>query len=351
MIIELKNGQSSSVLSRLSDHDLEIYNIQNNGKHFIVTSGDERQVDFKSIKSLSSVRNLINGVENPYYFASNDFKSNKTIVNVGNVAIGGKEIIIMAGPCAVENMEDTLQTARLVKKAGTHIFRGGAFKPRTTPHNFQGTKEKGLEILAHAKKETGLPIITEVMRETDIDLVSSYADILQIGSRNMTNSALLKSLGKAKKPILLKRSFSSGVKEFLKAAEFIIVNGNPNVILCERGIMTFETYTRFTLDISAIVAIRELSHLPVIVDPSHATGKPSFIPAMSKAAIAAGADGLLIEVHVCPEKMIKPGDGFQALVPAQLKKLVEDIKPFALAAGRQMSSTTNRGLEKADYSA
>ncbi|MDD5496033.1 MAG: 3-deoxy-7-phosphoheptulonate synthase [Candidatus Omnitrophica bacterium] len=271
----------------------------------------------------------------PYKLASRDFKKDDTIVDLGDdVKIGAKNLVVMAGPCSVENEKLLINIAKKVKSAGADILRGGAFKPRTSPYAFQGLGEKGLKYLAKAKKETGLKIVTELMDVRDIDMVSKYADIIQIGARNMQNFNLLKEVGKSKKPALLKRGMSSTVKEFLMSAEYILSEGNFNVILCERGIRTFEDATRFTFDINAIPLIKNLSHLPIIADPSHATGKWGLVGPCAKAAVAAGADGLMIEVHPNPEEALS--DGEQSLWPENFAKLMDELEAVATAVGREI---------------
>lgn len=271
----------------------------------------------------------------PYKLASRDFKREPSVVNVGGgVKVGAKKIVVMAGPCSVENKKLLIDIARRVKEAGATVLRGGAFKPRTSPYAFQGLGVKGLKYLAEARKETGLGIITELMDIRDIDLISKYADIIQIGARNMQNFNLLREVGKTRKPVLLKRGMSNTIKEFLMSAEYILSEGNFNVILCERGIRTFEDATRFTLDISAVPVIKNLSHLPIIVDPSHATGRWGLVGPCAKAAIAAGADGLIIEVHPNPEEALS--DGEQSLYPDNFKKLMVEIERVAEAVGREL---------------
>ncbi|MFH1227895.1 MAG: 3-deoxy-7-phosphoheptulonate synthase [Planctomycetota bacterium] len=247
----------------------------------------------------------------------------KTIVKVGKVKIG-EGFTVIAGPCSVESEDQAMDTARAVKKAGADMFRGGAFKPRTSPYAFQGMGLKGLQILEKAKKETGLPIVTEILDTRDVSWVSEYADVLQIGARNMQNFSLLKEAGKTDKPILLKRGMYSTIEEWLNCAEYILNGGNPNVILCERGIRTFETYTRNILDLSAIPAVKELTHLPIIVDPSHAVGKVSLILPMALAAVAAGADGIMVEVHRNPQEALSDKD--QALTPAQFSEMLKKVR-------------------------
>ena len=260
----------------------------------------------------------------------------KTIVNVGGVKIGGKKLVVMAGPCAVESRQQLLSTAKIVRKFGAQILRGGAFKPRSSPYSFQGLGEEGLKLLLLARLETGLPIVTEVMDTRRVELVGEYADILQIGSRNMSNFSLLREVGLAKKPVLLKRGMSATIEEFLLAAEYILSQGNDKVILCERGIRTFETAYRNTLDLNAIPMLKRLTHLPVIVDPSHGTGPRWMVGPMAKAAIAAGADGLQMEVHYEPEAALC--DGEQSLYPEDFEKLMEELSVLAPAVGREMQS-------------
>jgi 3-deoxy-7-phosphoheptulonate synthase len=271
----------------------------------------------------------------PYKLVSREFKSENSLVDVGNgIKIGGKRIIVMAGPCSVENTDLLYEIAREIKKSGAPILRGGAFKPRTSPYSFQGMGEEGLKILNQVGRELGLVTVSEVMDTRDVELVAKYVDILQIGARNMQNFNLLKEVGQTKKPVLLKRGLSSTIKELLMSAEYIASGGNLNVLLCERGIRTFEDYTRNTLDISAIPASQELSHLPMVVDPSHAAGKWGLVSALSKAAVAAGADGLIIEVHSRPEEAYS--DGAQSLLPSTFTSLMNDLKLIARAIGREI---------------
>jgi 3-deoxy-7-phosphoheptulonate synthase len=262
-------------------------------------------------------------------------KKHLTIVEVGNLRIGGERIVVIAGPCSVESTDQMINIAHLVKKTGGNMLRGGAFKPRTLPYSFQGLGEKGLKILSEAREETGLPIVTEVLATEDVKLVESYTDILQIGARNMQNYPLLKSVGKASKPVLLKRGMSATIEEWLGCAEYILKEGNKDVILCERGIRTFQKITRNTLDVAAVPVIKELSHLPIIIDPSHGTGIRSLVKPMAKASIAAGADGLILEVHPEPEKALSDGD--QSLLPDQFKDLLNELSPIAEAVGRRLA--------------
>jgi 3-deoxy-7-phosphoheptulonate synthase len=288
--------------------------------------GNEGYVDDTAIADLPGVQEVLH-VSKPYKLVSRAFHPKRSVVDVCGVRIGeGCRPVVAAGPCAVEGEDQIVRTALAVKAAGADLLRGGAFKPRTGPHTFQGLKEEGLRLLALARKESGLPVVTEVMGPDHVEPVSECADLLQVGARNMQNFDLLKELGRARKPVLLKRGMSATIEEFLSAAEYILAGGNPNVVLCERGIRTFETATRNTLDLSVVPLIKELSHLPIMVDPSHATGKRSLVPPLAKAALVAGAHGLLIEVHPEPEKALSDGpqsltfEGFEALM-SDAKKL------------------------------
>jgi 3-deoxy-7-phosphoheptulonate synthase len=288
--------------------------------------GDERGKDrLQAIESMPGVESVV-PILKPYKLASREVKSSNTVCQVGDATIGGKEIAIMAGPCSVESRDQVCTTAKLVKEAGANFLRGGAYKPRTSPYSFQGLEEEGLILLQEAKELSGLPIVTEVMNPREVDLVAQYADIMQVGARNVQNFSLLKELGKIDKPILLKRGMMTTIKEFLMSAEYILSEGNRNVILCERGIRTFETATRNTLDLSCIPVLKKETHLPVIVDPSHATGHWDMVESMARAAIAAGADGLMIEVHPDPAHAFS--DGPQSLKPAKFAALMDHIRPF-----------------------
>lgn len=286
----------------------------------------------EQLSSLAYVEGVV-PILKPYKVVGRDFHPDKTVISVGGVEIGGDKIVVMAGPCSVETEEQTLEVAKAVKSAGASILRGGAFKPSTSPYSFHGLGEDALKMLAAARDLTGMPIITEVMDARDIELVSTYADILQIGTRNMANYSLLQEVGTTKKPVMLKRGMSSTIEEWLQAAEYIANRGNYNIILCERGIRTFETYTRNTFDVSAIPALLGMTHLPIIADPSHGTGKYSLVPAVAKAAVAAGADGLMIEVHPHPEKALK--DGPQSLNPDRFLNLMQETAAVARAVGRK----------------
>jgi 3-deoxy-7-phosphoheptulonate synthase len=265
---------------------------------------------------------------------SRDFHPQDTIVPINGISVGDKKLVIMAGPCAVEGQEQLLEAAQAVKRAGAHILRGGAYKPRTSPYSFQGLGEEGLRLLAATREETGLPVVTEVMSPEQVPLVATFADILQVGARNMQNFALLHAVGEAQRPVLLKRGMMSTVEELLMSAEYILSHGNDRVLLCERGIRTFEPYTRNTLDINAVPLLKQLSHLPVIVDPSHATGKWELVSAVSRAAVAAGADGLLIEVHPHPSRALS--DGAQSLKPEPFAQLMDELRAIAQAVGREL---------------
>jgi 3-deoxy-7-phosphoheptulonate synthase len=276
-------------------------------------------------------------VSRPYKLASREFRPEDTVIKVGDVAIGGGNTVLMAGQCSVDTEEQMMATARVVKEAGGHILRGGAFKPRTNPYAFRGLGEKGLKILAAAKAETGLAIISEVMDPRDVELVARYADILQVGSRSMQNFTLLDEVGRAGKPVMLKRGMWAPLQEWLLAAEYILAQGNSQVMLCERGIRTFETSTRFTMDLSAIPAVKRLSHLPIIGDPSHATGYRYLVEPMAMAAVAAGADGLIVELHPNPDRALS--DGPQSLTFDGFRQLIERVRDVATAVGRPLAAS------------
>lgn len=305
------------------------------GKELIVLGiiGDTTKIDPLKIEANEIVEKVIK-VQEPFKKAHRAFHPENTVVDVNGRKIGGNRIAMIAGPCSVESEDQIKFIAEEVKKSGASFLRGGAFKPRTSPYSFQGLEYDGLELLKIAREKTGLPIVTEIMSAKDIEIFERDVDIIQVGARNMQNFDLLKELGKINKPILLKRGFAATIEEFLMSAEYILAGGNNNVILCERGIRTFETYTRNTLDLSAIPAIKKLSHLPVIVDPSHATGKRFMIAPLAKAAVAVGADGLIIEVHNDPEKALS--DGPQSIKPEDYDALVKELKPIANAVGREI---------------
>jgi 3-deoxy-7-phosphoheptulonate synthase len=274
-------------------------------------------------------------ITRPYKLASRELKPEDTVVKVGNVTIGGGTVVVMAGECSIESEEQMMATARLVKETGGHILRGGAFKPRTSPHAFRGLGEEGLKILAAARAETGLPIVTEVMDPRDVDMIAGYADILQIGTRNAQNYFLLDEVGRCGKPVLLKRGMASTVEDWLLCAEYILARGNGQVILCERGIRTFETGTRFTLDISSIPLAKRLSHLPVVADPSHGTGRWYLVEPMCLAAVAAGADGVMVEIHPNPDRALS--DGAQSLKFDKFRRLMQRLDTVAEAVGRPLA--------------
>lgn len=286
--------------------------------------GDDRgKALLRSAVHLPGVEKVV-PILKPYKLASREAKEGDTVIQLEGLRIGGGDLVVMAGPCSVESEGQLLESAYVVKKAGAQVLRGGAFKPRTSPYSFQGMEEEGLKILKKARESTGLPVVTEVMNTADVDMVEAYADILQIGARNVQNFALLKEVGRARKPVLLKRGMMTTVEELLMSAEYVLSSGNEEVILCERGIRTFETATRNTLDISAVPVLKELTHLPVIVDPSHAAGNWRYVIPLAKAAVAVGADGLLIEVHPEPEKALS--DGGQSLKPERFYELMEEVK-------------------------
>lgn len=299
----------------------------------IAVIGDERILDERHVASLPGVSSVM-PVLKPYKLASRETKFESTVVKCGAVEIGGDTVAIMAGPCSVENEEQMEEAATAIKKAGATILRGGAFKPRTTPYSFQGLGRKGILMLEKAGKDHGLVTISEVMDVRDVDFTANHIDILQIGARNMQNFDLLKEVGKAKKPVMLKRGMAATIKEFLLAAEYILLQGNQDVILCERGIRTFEDETRNTLCIATVPIMKELSHLPIIVDPSHGTGKKPLIMPMARASIAAGADGIMVEVHPCPDKALCDAD--QALTVPEFQKFMADIEPIAIAMGKKI---------------
>ncbi|MFA6141840.1 MAG: 3-deoxy-7-phosphoheptulonate synthase [Candidatus Omnitrophota bacterium] len=296
--------------------------------------GEEDVIRVQPLEVFPGVEKVLQ-ILKPYKLASRDFKKEDSVIDIGGgVKVGGKKIVVMAGPCSVENEKLLIDIAKKVKKTGAVVLRGGAFKPRTSPYAFQGLGVQGLKYLAEARKETGLRIITELMDIRDLDVMLKYTDIIQIGARNMQNFNLLKEVGKTKKPVLLKRGMANTIKELLMSAEYVLSEGNFKVILCERGIRTFEDATRFTLDISAVPVLKNLTHLPVIVDPSHATGKWGLVGPCAKAGIAVGADGLIVEVHPKPEEAFS--DGEQSLIPSNFEKLMKEVKKVAEAVGRDL---------------
>ncbi len=339
MIVVMKTGCSqdeiSHVTKRIEDIGLKAH-ISKGIEHTVIGVLGKVFPELRDTLELLPGVDQVIPVSKPYKLASREFHPQDTIVKINGVAIGGNEIVVMAGPCAIESEEQLLATARAIKAAGATVLRGGAFKPRTSPYQFRGLGESGLKILAEVGEETQMPIITEVMAPNNVDLVAKYADILQIGARNMQNFILLDEVGKTKKPVLLKRGLSSNFQEWLLAAEYILAQGNEQVILCERGIRTFETYTRNTMDISAIPIIEKVSHLPIVADPSHATGKWYLVPPLALAAVAAGADGLLIEVHPNPDLAL--ADGPQSLTFDNFRLLMSQILPIAEARNRKLAA-------------
>ncbi len=339
MILVLKKDASeeefNSIVKRIEDLKLKPHISHGKERTIIGIVGDSRTKESERWEELSGVEEVIR-ILKPFKLASREFKKENSIVKINDeVKIGGKEVIVMAGPCSVESEEQIVTAAKYAKRFGAKILRGGAFKPRSSPYSFQGLKEKGLELLKIAKEETGLPVITEALSIAQIDKVAEVADIIQIGARNMQNFALLEAVGKIKKPVMLKRGMMSTMEELLMSAEYILSNGNPDVILCERGIRTFEKYTRNTFDISAIPMLKSISHLPVVADPSHGTGRRNLVIPVSLAAAAAGADGLIVEIHPEPEKALS--DGAQSLTPEMFGDLMERVKKVAKAVGREIS--------------
>jgi len=322
-----------TVISRLEKAGFQIHLSRGVERTIIGAIGDKTRLGDIGLEALPGVEKVV-PILQPYKLASRTFHEEGTVIRMGAIEIGGDTVHVAAGPCAVESREQVLETAEIVKKAGATMLRGGAFKPRTSPYSFQGLEEEGLKFLAEARELTGLLVVTEVMDVRTVPMIAEYADIMQIGARNMQNFSLLREVAKVDKPVLLKRGPSATVEEWLMAAEYIMSGGNYNIILCERGIRSFENYTRNTLDLSSIPVVKHLSHLPVIVDPSHAIGKWRFVPSMAKAAVAGGADGLLVEVHPNPSEALC--DGPQSLTPANFEKLMFELKQVAAAVGRRM---------------
>ncbi|MCB8917117.1 MAG: 3-deoxy-7-phosphoheptulonate synthase [Pseudomonadales bacterium] len=334
MDAQARMRETSAVIARLEDLGYHVHLSEGNNQTVLGIVGSGQPLDFAVLEQMPGVARVV-PVRKPFKLASRDFKAEDTRFPIANQVVGGQGLIIMAGPCSVESRSQILETAHAVKEAGAHVLRGGAFKPRSSPYAFQGMGEEGLKYLAEAREATGLPVITEVMEPALVPLVCEYADILQIGARNMQNYALLHAVGEAQRPVLLKRGMSSLMEEWLMCAEYILSHGNKRVMLCERGIRTFETYTRNTFDINAIPVIKHLSHLPIIADPSHATGKWEYVSAAAKASVAAGADGLIIEVHPRPDEALS--DGAQSLKPERFAKLVLEMKAIAQAVGRDIT--------------
>ncbi|MBI1869873.1 MAG: 3-deoxy-7-phosphoheptulonate synthase [Chlamydiae bacterium] len=339
MIIVLKPNATHEQKEHISKF-LEEYGLKTVVSHGVertivgVIGSEENVVKAKPhVEALEGVETVVR-ILKPFKMVSREFKKEDTVVDVRGVKIGGKAVVVAAGPCSVENKKMMFEIAEEVQKVGAKILRGGAYKPRTSPYAFQGLGKHGLEILAEAREKTGMPICSEIMDTRDVEIFEELADIMQIGARNVQNFNLLKEVGRSKKPILLKRGMMTTITEYLMAAEYILAHGNPNVILCERGIRTFEDMTRNTLDLSAIPLIKSLSHLPILADPSHGTGKRDLVIPMARAAVACGADGLIIEVHNLPEKALS--DGAQSLYPQMFSKLMAELKPIAAAVGREI---------------
>lgn len=329
----VNDKQLENIIKHLEDFGFAIHKSTGEERMILGAIGVQPNFDTRKIKILDGVEEVYRITES-FKLASRSFKKDDTIIKIKEVVIGGNEVSVIAGPCSVESEEQIMIIAELVKKSGVKILRGGAFKPRSSPYSFQGLGEEGLKLLRKAGDEFGLLVITEVLENSMIDLVYKYTDIFQVGARNMQNYSLLKELGSAKKPVMLKRGLSATVEDWLMSAEYILSNGNPNVFLCERGIRTFETYTRNTFDISAIPVVHKRSHLPVFADPSHATGLRDKVIPMARAAVAAGADGLMVEVHHDPEKALS--DGPQALLPNQFEEMMQQIRLIANVIGRTM---------------
>ena len=332
--------EKGAVIKRVEEKGLNVHLSEGDERTIIGLIGNTRIIDREVIERMSGVDRVV-PVLKPYKLAGRDFHPKDTTFNVGDHLVGGNGLLLMAGPCSVESRSQIIETAHAVKEAGAHVLRGGAFKPRTSPYSFQGLGEEGLRYLAEAREETGLPVVTEVMEPELVPMVADYADVLQIGARNMQNYPLLHAAGESHHPVLLKRGMSSLMEEWLMCAEYILSHGNNRVMLCERGIRTFETYTRNTFDINAIPVIKQLSHLPVIADPSHATGKWEYVSAAARAAVAAGADGLIIEVHPRPEDALS--DGGQSLKPERFAELVRQMRAIALAVQREIPMESANG--------
>jgi len=338
MIIVLKSGigdrDVDDICRRVTEMGYAPHVIRGEFKTIVAAVGEERgRPDLRLLEAVETVESVM-PVQQPFKLASREVRQEPSEVRVNGVVIGGKDIVVMAGPCSVESEAQMVEVADRVKESGARILRGGAFKPRTSPYAFQGLKEQGLKYLAEARKRTGLPVVTEVLETESVELVAEYADILQIGARNIQNFTLLRRVGEMGKPVLLKRGMATSIQEFLLSAEYILAAGNPDVILCERGIRTFETTTRFTLDLNAVPVLKKLSHLPVVVDPSHGTGHWDLVAPMAKGAVACGADGLIIEVHPKPEEALS--DGPQSLKPSKFAQLMRELRPVAEAVGRSL---------------
>ncbi len=326
-------AEIEAVVERIRSLGLTPHPIPGAQRVAIGITGNKGALDPALFENMPGVRDAIR-VSQPFKLVSREVKEEDTVLDVGGARLGGGRLAVMAGPCSVESKDQILEAALAVKKAGATFLRGGAYKPRTSPYDFQGLAEEGLKLLALAREQTGLKVVTEAMDSETLPMVAEYADVVQIGARNMQNFSLLKRLGTVGKPVLLKRGPSATVREWLMAAEYVVSTGNPRVALCERGIRTFETLTRNTLDLNAVPVLKALTHLPVVVDPSHGIGLRAHVPAMARAAVAAGADGLIVEVHPCPEKALS--DGQQSLTPAEFAGLMDQVRVIASAVGRPL---------------
>ncbi len=335
MIVVMNPGAKEEEVTRITDKlkamGYGVHLSTGENRTVIGVIGQRREEVAQAMEAMPEVERVV-FITRPFKLAGREFHPDNTIISIGDITIGGPDLVIMAGPCAIEGEEQLMEAAEAVKSAGAAVLRAGAFKPRTSPYSFQGLEQEGLHFLDEVRAKTGLLIVTEVMDQFTVGEVAETADIIQVGARNMQNYYLLRELGKIRKPVLLKRGLSATIEEWLMAAEYILSGGNYEVILCERGIRTFEPYTRNTLDLSAVPLIKQLSHLPIIVDPSHGTGLSGLVPAMSRAALAAGADGLMIEVHPNPQEALS--DGPQSLTPDQFDRLIKDLKGVALSVGK-----------------
>jgi 3-deoxy-7-phosphoheptulonate synthase len=342
VIVVMKPGATEAdiarVVARLEELGFGAHVSRGTERTVIGAIGDRAQAEGANLEAMDGVERVV-PIRQPFKLASREGHPDPTVVRVGGVEVGGPEVVLIAGPCSVESHEQVRQTALAVKAAGAKLLRGGAYKPRTSPYGFQGLGREGLEILAAVRAEVGLPVVTEVMSPQAVELVERYADCLQIGARNMQNYDLLREVGRTRKPVLLKRGLAATIQEWLMAAEYLLAGGNDQVILCERGIRTFETATRFTLDLNAVPVAKELTHLPVVVDPSHGTGKASLVTPLARAAVAAGADGLLVEVHPDPSQALS--DGAQTLNFPAFAALAEEVRRVALAVGREVAAVAS----------
>ncbi len=346
VVMEVNSGKKliNDVVKKIKELGYSTHIIEGVERTVIGAVGDERgKSRLQSLESMPGVESVV-PILKPFKLASKQMKKEGSVIAINDdIKVGSKEFIVMAGPCSVESEEQIIETARKIKASGAQVLRGGAFKPRTSPYSFQGMEEDGLKLLALAREETGLPFVTEIMNPREVDLVAKYSDILQVGARNVQNFSLLKEIGKTNKPILLKRGMMTTIQEFLMSAEYIMSEGNHEVILCERGIRTFETATRNTLDLSCIPVLKNETHLPIIIDPSHGTGYWYYVNSMCKASAAAGADGLMVEVHIKPEEAFS--DGGQSLKPSKFDAMMKELIPFVEAAGRTLKGkATGKGV-------